>query len=398
MADDAVRLDVVIFGGGAAGLWLLDVLVGRGDRVLLLEADRLGAGQTACAQGIIHGGLKYTLDGVFSSSAEAISGMPAVWRECLAGRRVPDLAGTRVRAEQCHLWRTASLGSRLGMLGARVGLKVAPRTLRRDLRPAVLAACPGVVARLDEQVIDPVSLLAHLAARHRDRILRIDAAGGLELGESSVRLARPGGGQGLSLAPRRIVLTAGAGNETLCRAAGLERLGRQQRRPLHMLLMRGALPQLNGHCVDGARTRVTITSDVDAGGRTVWHVGGQVAEDGVAMDHAEFLGYAAAEIRAVLPGLELGGVEWSSYRIDRAESDRGGRRPGDVKVAAEGTAIVAWPTKLALVPRLAEKVAEALGDPPSRGGGEGNEGPADWPRPDVAPPPWETQQQWTVDV
>ncbi|HEY3967359.1 MAG TPA: FAD-dependent oxidoreductase, partial [Planctomycetaceae bacterium] len=55
-----MELDVLIFGGGAAGLWLLDQLARRGDCVLLLEAGRLGLGQTVGSQGIIHGGLKYT--------------------------------------------------------------------------------------------------------------------------------------------------------------------------------------------------------------------------------------------------------------------------------------------------------------------------------------------------
>ena len=39
-------LDVVIFGGGAAGLWLLDQLVENGYDALLLETGDLGSGQT----------------------------------------------------------------------------------------------------------------------------------------------------------------------------------------------------------------------------------------------------------------------------------------------------------------------------------------------------------------
>ena len=43
------------------------------------------------------------------------------------------------------------------MFGAKAGLHVAPRTLGEDERPAALAECPGTVARLDEQVIEPAS-------------------------------------------------------------------------------------------------------------------------------------------------------------------------------------------------------------------------------------------------
>src|SRR5258708_22259578 len=119
-------LDVLIFGGGAAGLWLLDRLSRRGDRVLLMEARQLGRGQTIASQGIIHGGLKYTLHGLLTSAAREIRDMPGIWRQCLARARTPDLRHTRLRAPACHLWRSDSLRSRLGMLGAHVGLQVAP--------------------------------------------------------------------------------------------------------------------------------------------------------------------------------------------------------------------------------------------------------------------------------
>ena len=82
-----VQLDVVIFGGGGAGLWLLDELVRQGFSALLMEAHGLGSGQTVASQGIIHGGLKYTLSGLLTPSASAIRDMPGVWRACLAGER-----------------------------------------------------------------------------------------------------------------------------------------------------------------------------------------------------------------------------------------------------------------------------------------------------------------------
>src|SRR5689334_7537771 len=126
-----MELDVLICGGGAAGLWLLDQLARRGDRVLLLEAGRLGQGQTVASQGIIHGGLKYTLQGLLTPAAREIRDMPDIWRQCLAGSRAPDLRGTTVRSAACHLWQSDSLRSKLGMIGARVGLNVAPHDLAR---------------------------------------------------------------------------------------------------------------------------------------------------------------------------------------------------------------------------------------------------------------------------
>ena len=106
-----MKLETLIIGGGIAGLWLLDELHRAGRTALLLERHQLGHGQTAASQGIIHGGLKYTLHGRFTGSAAAIRDAPQLWRDCLEGRRSPDLTHTAVRAQFCHLWRTGSLRS-----------------------------------------------------------------------------------------------------------------------------------------------------------------------------------------------------------------------------------------------------------------------------------------------
>jgi glycerol-3-phosphate dehydrogenase len=393
-----MQLDVLIFGGGAAGLWILDTLYWRGARALLLETDRLGSGQTIAAQGIIHGGLKYTLHGVLTPSAQQIREMPDHWRECHLGRRQPDLRGMRLRASHCHLWRTDSLVSRLAMMGARVGLNVTPQLLDEDDRPAVLAHCPGPVARLDEPVIAPDSLLGTLFSRHRARILKINAADVLWEVDSrqtvrGIRVAHPAWRRPLDLRPRHVVLAAGKGNQTLRRQLGLPE-GAMQCRPLHMVLARGRLPQLNGHCVDGAATRLTISSDRASDGRTVWQIGGQIAESGVPVDERTLAHRAKSEVEATIPGIELSGVEWSTYRVDRAEGAMaGGTRPETVQMLSEGNVLTVWPTKLALCPVLAEKAADSLPafESSLRVDSDLLE---DWPRPEIARPPWETANRW----
>lgn len=401
MADaERIQVDTIIFGGGVAGLWLLDELVRLGRSALLLEADRLGAGQTACAQGIIHGGLKYTLRGMMTGSATAIRDMPDLWRDCLAGRRQPHLTSTRVRAEYCHLWRTGSLRSKLGMVGARAGLRIAPRKLDPGDVPDVLRACPGDVYRLDEQVIDPVSLVDDLAQRNRQHVAKIDADEGLNFeldGPGAVRrieLTAPQTGALLTIEPNHVVLTAGAGNAGLCRMVGLDTAA-MQRRPLHMVMVRGELPRLNGHCVDAAQTRATITSDIDSSGRVVWQIGGEIAEAGVNMDRDELTEHARREMRSVLPGLDFSNVEWAAYRVDRAEfASPDGRKPDDATAMRNGNVITAWPTKLALAPDLAARIIGLL-DPSSSSLKPQTSSLTT--RPDTAPPPWETANQWTHD-
>ncbi len=415
-----VDMDVVIFGGGAAGLWLLDELTRRGQSAVLLEANALGTGQTVAAQGIIHGGLKYTLQGLLTNSATSIREMPAIWRECLDGQRDPNLSAVRRRSNECYLWRTDSLSSRLGMLGAQFGLRVAPQTVSMHDRPEILRGCPGTVARLPEQVISTISLVEVLATRNRERLLKVDPAqvefeceraGAVETIRLSARHDID-----LTLQPRAVVFTAGAGNSALRRSVGLTGEA-MQRRPLHMVMLRGGrLPMFQGHCVDGAKTRVTITSEADSSGRTVWQVGGQIAEDGVAWDERTLLTRAREELRSVLPNIDLSSVEWSTYFVDRAEGIvPGGKRPESVQIRREGNCLTAWPTKLALVPQMVAEIVEDIAQI-ARRASEGLHStlgsdfslarrasvtienlPHEWPRPTVALPPWETATRWLTN-
>ncbi len=414
---DAMELDAVIFGGGAAGLWTLDELARAGARCLLLEANDLGSGQTVASQGIIHGGLKYTLSGLFSPSARAIAEMPTLWKQCLAGERQPDLSGTKMRSHWCVLWQTASIKSTLGMIGARAGLRITPRKLAVNERPPLLRDCPGIVARLDEQVIEPWSFIAELAKRCKDQLMKIDVRHGLEfvmdretsadragLSEvriKQVRLINPETGDPLDLHPRFVVFAAGAGNADLRRMCGLSPHAMQSR-PLHMVMARGvSLPTLNGHCADGAATRVTITTSRDFSNTPIWQIGGQIAERGVNMDESTLIRFARDEIRAVLPRVELGSVEWATYRVDRAEASvEGGSRPNDMSVLRDGNLMTVWPTKLVLAPRLAEHVRRVI-VPDSAADRDVSvhpavRCPAGWPRPTSALPPWENASiTWT---
>jgi len=401
-----LETDVVIVGGGCAGLWLLDELRRRGVRAILLEANRLGQGQTAAAQGILHGGLKYSLSGIFSRSAQMVRDMPGVWQASLDGREEPDLSAVRLRSQHCHLWRGPSWKSWTAMLGAVTALAVKPVALADDATPDVLAHCPRPVYQLDERVIDPCDFSRVMLARNQGLVWKID-------GERALRFDRVDEGRDIELTvrsaemgtdcqvrARHVVLTAGAGNAALGEAFGLPAHS-MQRRPLRIGLVRGDLPVVNGHCIDGATTRVTITSDVDSAGRMVWTLGGQVAEVGAGMSPEDFLLHAKAELTAALPGWQTTPVEWTSYAVDRAErSTNDGTLPGDVQIVRAGQALVAWPTKLVLAPRLAQQVVAQLALPPATDW-QNWRGALDelrWPAPLFAVAPWEQELPWSNDL
>lgn len=400
---DTTRLDVLIFGGGAAGLWTLDRLTRAGYAAVLLESRALGQGQTIQSQGIIHGGGKYALHGLSDlASLAAIKEMPNRWRAHLRGEREPDLSATRLLSERCVLWlpresllaRAASFGF-VPMLGKTGLLATPPVAMKREEWPDVLRASAIDVYAMAEPVIDTTSFLVSLVAPNRALVRTYDPGP-----EASAVSIRPDGLVRLSsprveIHARTVVLAAGSGNGPLLARMGIEPWIMQER-PLRMFLLRGDLPPLYGHCVLGGKPHITVTSTRDAQGRMVWNVGGELAEQAWAIENdAEIREAGAKGLKKCLPELDLSRVEMAHYPAVRAESrTKDHRRPSGVHANRLADKVwVAWPTKLALVPVLADELFEQLsvelgppaGYPIEPFGGE---------CPPVATPPWE-QAAWS---
>lgn len=396
---EKVHVNALIIGGGATGLWLLDQLRREGRSAILVESKSLGTGQTIAAQGILHSGLKYSLQGLLTASAREAREMPAIWQKCLEGNSLPNLSRTTIRSQSFYLWGTNSASSKLGMWGARLGLQVTPQAVSPHNAPALLKGCSGSIFSVAEQVISCETLLADLAASNQKQIVQVAQGQGTD-----IRLGSDGRVQSVvlnSVDGRQVeviadwnVFSAGKGNADLRAAAGLDSR-KQQTRPLHMVMVRGGLPEFYGHCVDGATTRVSITSAKQNDGDVVWQVGGKIAEDGVDMDRTDLIVRARAELLATMPGIALDDASWATYRVDRAEGiTMTGGRPDSFRVEKEGNVLTAWPTKLVLVPQLIQSLSNTIGASPARSSDE-LEKLESWPRPAVAKAPWDLEEQWT---
>ncbi|MBM2804165.1 MAG: FAD-dependent oxidoreductase [Deltaproteobacteria bacterium] len=389
-----MRIDVLVLGGGAAGLWCLDRLRRAGYHAILLESKALGNGQTIQSQGIIHGGGKYALRGVRDFDAvRATSSMPERWRQSLVGAIEPDLAGTEIISTKCHLWLPRgsviawlqslafmSFVANAGLLATRP-VKVSKAAWPEALRDSALA-----VYSLAEPVIATGSFLRALAARHKEFIFLYDGAA-LEFAADGVRVGD------VLLQPRAMVLAAGAGNGELLGKAGMN-ADLMQSRPLAMVLLRGELPPLFGHCIVGGKTGLTITTPVPG----IWQIGGEIAER-LANEKNLAAARAAAlvEIRRWLPRLDLARADIAIYRAVRAEArTAASRRPSGVHAnqVAPGM-VVAWPTKLSMAPVLADEVCEMLQLDLKTPGGYDETPP--WPTPTVARNPWEEAEWFAVN-
>lgn len=375
------RVDVAIVGGGIAGLWLLARLQDQGYHAMLVETRALGAGQTLAAQGIIHGGIKYALNGTLSGASEAIAAMPERWRRCLAGAGDVDLGAAAQLAGHQYLITGTGAGRLAGFLASRALRSRVQRLAAAD-RPAVLRdpGFRGTVYRLDEPVLATASVVAALAAGPPEALALSHSVSLTATGELQLATV---GGRRLTLQARRVVLAAGAGNAVLGTVP-------MQRRPLHMVLLRAPrLPSLYGHFLGlGDKPRLTVTSHRDHAGRAVWYLGGELAETGIARESPVQIAHARHELTALLPWLDLTGAEFATLRIARAEGCMpGGRRPDGPVLVQQEAVMTAWPTKLALTPLLADAIMGRL-HTQGVGPGRGDPLPADWPRPALAEYPW----------
>ena len=78
------------------------------------------------------------------------------------------------------------------------------------------------------------------------------------------------------------------------------------------------------------------------------------------------LAHAESELHDVLPDVNFSGMEWATYRSDRAERvTKNGSRPSTAQVSREGNVVTAWPTKLALAPQLADHVSALIDELPA---------------------------------
>jgi len=359
--SQTLSTDVLIVGGGIAGLWLNARLRRLGYSTLLVERDSLGGGQSMKSQGIIHGGAKYALHGALTGASEAIADMPRRWREALAGEGELDLRGVRVLSQSHYLWSPGGLAGNLTSFFASKAVRGRVDQVKGSDLPQALQnpKFKGKVYRLAELVLDVPSLIKRLAELAGDSLLAANnIAPLLQDGELCGLLI-----DGMQVHAKRIVLTAGAGTADLLAGLGISQPA-QQLRPLHMVLAKGpALKPLYAHCLGGGpKPRVTVTTHPAADGQWVWYLGGDLAEaEGVARNESAQIKAAQQEMAGLLPWVDQTATQWATLRVDRAEPAQSGLlRPDNAFLADQGRLLVGWPTKLALAPDLSERVCRAL--------------------------------------
>ena len=395
------HFDIAIIGGGVAGLWLANRMANTGYSLALFETKALGSDQTVASQGMIHGGMKYTLSGTLTGASEAIAEMPRHWRACLCGDGDVDLRNTRILSDHFFMWSSETMTSRLTTFLASKLTRGRVEPVADDKRPPLLRNnhFSGSLYRLEDLVLDVPSLVTNLAHNLPGRIFKIE--------ESSTRLTAAANGevsliteqdgQSIEVTAQRIVLTAGKGNAALLQQLGLQQPAMQVR-PLQQVMVKHSYPQrFYGHCLGAETTpRLTISSHTTSYGAPVWYLGGSLAERGVHQDASALIESARQELADLMPWLDFSEAEWATLPVERAEPlQRNFARPDNpfaTRVAGVNNLMLGWPTKLTLVPNLANEILALLDKDvvtPGSATGEASELGRHLMRAPIAKTPWD---------
>lgn len=364
-----LQLDTVIIGGGIAGLWLANRLKSAGFSVALLEHKALGSDQTIASQGMIHGGMKYTLSGALTGASEAIADMPQHWRACLCGDGDVDLRNTRILSDHFYLWSGDSITAKLTSFLASKATRGRVDQVLDAHRPPLLRHqdFKGNLYKLVDIVLDVPSLITNLAQNIEGLGFLIDWTQARlhkdTHGTASLRITQ--GDHDIEINAQRFIFSAGQGNADLLMQLELTSPA-MQLRPLQQVLVKHSHPFVFfGHCMGTDTTpRLTISSHKLNNHEQVWYLGGSLAEKGAAMSAEQVIGAAREELGELIPWVDLSQAEWATLPVTRAEPLQPNFiRPDNAFVAPTAgcnNVLVAWPTKLTLVPNLANQVLDLL--------------------------------------
>lgn len=379
----SIQVDLVIIGGGIAGLWTLNHFRAIGHSALLLETKALGTGQTIGSQGIIHSGLKYALAGKMNAQAQSISAMPDLWRKALAGKGNVDLSKATGAIHSQHMMIPSGIGGALVKLVSKNIFQDSLHEIDKGKWPQEItdSGFKGSFIFMDEPVLDTPAILEALAAPHKSYIKKLPEDYALTprafLDQNNIKATT-------------IIYTAAASNHTIATAQqqNTEDL-KTQHRPLLMGMMKDAPFDLWAHFVGmGEKPAATITTHYTKSGERIWYIGGAAAERKINAPAKETIHASQKAIKQYLPKLDIASKQWAVYPVDRVEGKALGWMPDMPTIHQHDNHYYCWPTKLTFAPLLAQELEKKLGHLPKTP-------QAEFPTLDpveVALPPWEDAQ------
>lgn len=398
MQEITIQLDIAVIGGGIAGLWLLNRLSQQGYHSALFEQDALGCGQTLASQGMIHGGIKYSLGGALNAASEAIADMPRTWSECFAGTGEIDLSLAKRLSDSFYMFSSNSTSSKLSTFLASKLTRGRVNAVPNDALPSLFRtpkSFSGQVYQLQDIVVDVPSLLRTLSEAVKPRLFS-NPANETQWQKDGEKLSLliTQANKNYRIEAKQFIFCGGQGNGELLQQLGIER-PQMQLRPLQQVMVKHNLPHpFYGHCMGAEKTpRLTISSHPCADGEQVWYLGGSLAEKGADMSPEKLIDHAKSELNDLLPWLDFSTAQWQTLKVNRAEPKQKSLVRPDKAFAQPATSIsnviVGWPTKLALTPNFSAEVLQLIETANIEKTNLGEQKLPNLKHPEIAKQPWE---------
>lgn len=398
-----IEKDALIIGGGIAGLWMLNRLREEGYDAMLLEKNQLGSGQTIASQGMIHGGIKYALNGNLNTASEAIADMPEHWQNCLAGSGDVDLSGTNILSKHYYMWPQTSLRSRFNAFLGSKALKGKVTTVDKNNYPDFFQThIKGPLYELLDIVLDVPSLIASLSKKHQSNIKLFNTHENWSVEKNAdgefKSLTLRQNNKLFHIKAKEVILSSGEGSKDLLNKLIPQEYQpaemQMQLRPLQMTIVKHNHPHpIHVHCVGeqlSSTPEVTVTSHKCKDGKTAWYLGGELAESGANRSEEEQIAAAKSKISDLFPWCDMSNAQWHSFFINRAEAlTKNGKRPETASIHRHLNISLCWPSKLTLAPNLGQLIVDlfqAKNIAPSK---YSNPELDQLPFPGIASPPWE---------
>ncbi|CAA0091291.1 putative FAD-dependent oxidoreductase [BD1-7 clade bacterium] len=349
-------VDLVIIGGGIAGLWTLAEARASGINAILFEKADLGCGQTIASQGIIHGGSKYALAAKMTKAGNVIGEMPKRWKNAIGGKGDVLLNDIKTLAQHQYLVPTNHTDTKLlSFLGSKTMASRTKTITHKHLPDAYKAiGLDNSIYQLNEIVLDIGTVLTSFLNQYQAFMYQVevnaDDIGPREKNQYSIKT--PAG----IINTQHILLAAGEGYEHLNIQAPA-----MQKRPLQMVMAKGDLPPIFAHFVGRSNKPILTVTSHASNGKTVWYMGGNLAEEGVDKSASTLIDEARHHLNQMMPSVDTDQLSFGTFHVNRAEpAMKGLVRPDDAFIQNNNNIIVGWPTKLALAPRFAEKVVNEV--------------------------------------
>lgn len=352
-----LEVPVAIIGGGIAALWTLAKLRANGISAYLFCDQSLGGEQTMASQGMIHGGQRYSLQGMLTNHASISARMPKIWDDALEGKGEIDLSKTKILSNHQYLWSPGSLASNITGYFASKAMNASVKPLKQSEYPRALAfkKFKGKVYELPEIVLDIKSLVQNIYDDHKDFIYFISNEK-LVWNNEQLKIEL----NEYEIVAEQVIFAAGLGNEKFL---DLVREKREiyQRRPLKQILVKSVEDAFYGHAImTDPRPRITVSAHpLDDG--YCWYLGGYVASKDPNLSDDQAIDFAYQELKELFPETDWKSKSWGALYIDRAEPKaESGFLPDEPFVKAFGNVIVSYPTKLTFAPETGTKVMEHI--------------------------------------